>query len=66
MKRPYSENPSTRLRESSTAIRLSIELMAHVDREREHVGLSRAAMIRQIIAEHMRRSAPSSRGAAQP
>jgi hypothetical protein len=40
--------------------------MAHVDRERDLVGLSRAAFIRQLIADHMRRAARSSRRAAQP
>lgn len=61
MNGPFSPNPSTQLRESSTAIRLSPELMAHVDRERELVGLSRAAFIRQLIADHMRRAARSAR-----
>jgi hypothetical protein len=66
MNGPFSQNPNHQLRAASTAIRLSPELMAHVDRERDLVGLSRAAFIRQLIADDMRRSARTSRRAAQP
>jgi hypothetical protein len=61
MNGPFSQNPNHQLRAASTAIRLSPELMAHLDRERDLVGLSRAAFIRQLIADDMRRSARSTR-----
>jgi hypothetical protein len=61
MNAPFSQNPNHQLSTSSTAIRLSPELMAHVDRERDLVGLSRAAFIRQLIADHMRRAARATR-----
>jgi metal-responsive CopG/Arc/MetJ family transcriptional regulator len=49
----------------SITIELKEHLVEHVDRERQFIGMSRAAYIRNLIAKDIQRQGPGRAAAAQ-